>query len=110
MTSVKSRRSSSNSRNSKLSTWVLSVYSRAAGVSLLPKLREATGLRRQLRRQLSALLGAYRFDVVTIRIEQVRRVILRTIVSAHARRPIVSATGLEPVLVEAVDHGPVGRT
>src|SRR5262249_3600320 len=48
-------------------------------------------------------LEAYRLDVVAVRVEQKRGVIVRTVVLAQSRSTVVTPAGLKPGAVEGVD-------
>ena len=48
------------------------------------------------------------FDVVPVRIEDERRVILGVVFGTMPRRAVVAATGFDGGSVERVDGGPVG--
>src|SRR5688500_13414204 len=49
------------------------------------------------------LLHADRFDVVAVRIDQERSVIVRAVIGAQAGTAVVASTGLQAIGVEAID-------
>src|SRR5215831_10394029 len=55
------------------------------------------------------LACAHRLDVVAVGVKQERGVVGGAVVGAQPRPSVVPTSGLEAVLVEAVDGSPVGR-
>lgn len=59
-----------------------------------------------VRQRRAKLFHAHRFNIVTVGIQQERRVVGRAVVLAQARRTVVAPAGLQPLAVKGID----GRT